>query len=239
MSTRFELGVVVAALAGFGTGVLLCVASARRLQSNNRALKREYLRMRDRLLATKGADKARSAENRIAGEDSDTDDEEYARNVFSPVKDSSQKTAIEDDDTPPPTAQLCTFINASSLEESVHFYVTVLGLEPVYGQPGFVTFVRITNTSFLGICKREDRAANYLGDTKGAIVCLVFRKNEEVDRWHEVLIAKGVAIEKAPSPGRSSDGKDIPSIYNMFVRDPVGYLVEFQVFHDPAWPSKK
>ena len=93
--------------------------------------------------------------------------------------------------------------------------------------------MRLTARSFLGVCKREQREA---GDTTGAIVCFVFRRNEEVDRWHRLLLADGVEVEKAPGPGVSSDGKVIKSIYNMFIRDPAGYLVEFQVFHDPAWP---
>ena len=72
---------------------------------------------------------------------------------------------------------------------------------------------------------------------KGAIPTLVCQTKEEVNGWQEKLEKAGIAIEKRAGPGISSDGKHIPTLYNLFVRDPAGYLVEFQVFLDPTWPA--
>jgi hypothetical protein len=101
MPHRKEFGIVFVALAGFGTGVLLCVASAWRLQAiikalesknkalqaTNKSLKLVAIRMRQRI--AKGGEEVpvppEVAAGSAHGEDSDTDDDEYARNVFSPV----------------------------------------------------------------------------------------------------------------------------------------------------------
>jgi catechol 2,3-dioxygenase-like lactoylglutathione lyase family enzyme len=143
----------------------------------------------------------------------------------------------------PPPSQSCTFINCSSIAESADFYQKVLGLELVYEQKGFVAFFRLTTSTFLCVCLRQNREEDFRGDTKGAIVSLVFQTNAEVDAWHEALAAKAEAapgrawsIDKRPGAGISSDGKVVP-IYNMFLKDPAGYLVEFEVFHDKGWPS--
>jgi catechol 2,3-dioxygenase-like lactoylglutathione lyase family enzyme len=154
----------------------------------------------------------------------------------------AQRSRAPRSDGLPPASQSCTFINCSSIAESANFYQNVLGLELVYEQKGFVAFFRLTTNTFLCVCLRQNREQDFRGDTKGAIVSLVFQTNAEVDTWHEALAAKAEAagqtwsIEKRPGAGISSDGKVVP-IYNMFLKDPAGYLVEFEVFHDKGWPS--
>jgi catechol 2,3-dioxygenase-like lactoylglutathione lyase family enzyme len=142
----------------------------------------------------------------------------------------------------PPAGQACTFINCSSLQDCIDFYQKVLELELVYEQKGFVAFFRLTSGSFICVCLRQNRESDFIGDAKGAIVSLVFGKNAEIDAWHTRLAAKVApgqawSIEKTPSVGVSSDGKEIKQIYNMFLRDPSGYLIEYEVIHDSAWPS--
>jgi catechol 2,3-dioxygenase-like lactoylglutathione lyase family enzyme/D-Tyr-tRNAtyr deacylase len=134
---------------------------------------------------------------------------------------------------PHPFGQQVTFLNTSSLEATADFYGGTLGLPLVYEVPGFVLFYRCASDSFLGICLRAERTA---GDTAGAIPTLVVGTTQEVDAWQARLEAAGVELEKRAGPGVSSDGKSIPSIYNLFIRDPAGYLVEIQVFLDEAWP---
>ena len=138
----------------------------------------------------------------------------------------------------PPASQSCTFVNCSSIADSVNFYQDVCwGLGLVYEQRGFVAFFRLTTGAFLCVCLRRNREHDSASDAKGVIVSLVFQSNAEVDAWHETLAAKADAldrdarIEKSPGAGISSDGKVVP-IYNMFLRDPAGY----EVFHDKAWP---
>lgn len=143
----------------------------------------------------------------------------------------------------PTASQACTFLNCSSLNDSIEFYQTVLGLEMVYELKGSVAFFRTTRDSFICVCKRHNREQDFVGDTKGAIVSLIFNENSEVDTWHDALIKdirpdQKWSIEKGPSVGVSSDGKEVPQIYNMFLRDPSGYLVEFEVFHIDEWPVK-
>ena len=136
--------------------------------------------------------------------------------------------------TPAAFGQLVVFTNTSDLEESRAFYGGVLELPLVLEQAGFVLIFQSSRDSFLGVCLRGSREA---GDTTGAIPTLVCDTPAAVDRWQAKLQAKGVAIEKRAGSGVSSDGKLIPSIYNLFIRDPAGYLVEIQAFLDPAWPS--
>ena len=134
-----------------------------------------------------------------------------------------------------PFGQCVTFLNTYSLEATAEFYGRVVGLPLVYEQPGFVLFYKVSPSAYLGICLRAP-GSRADGDARGAIPTLVCGTTAEVDSWQSKLEAAGIAIEKRAGPGVSSDGKHIPTLYNLFVRDPGGYLVEFQVFLDPAWP---
>lgn len=134
----------------------------------------------------------------------------------------------------PPFCQQVTFLNTSSLDASAEFYGRKIGLPLVYEVPGFVLVYRICADSFVGVCLRSAREP---GDTKGVILAFVQPTTHEVDQWQKNLEAAGVKIEKPAGPGVSSDGKHVPTVYNLFVRDPAGYLVEVQAFVDTAWPS--
>ncbi|MEO1266647.1 MAG: VOC family protein [Myxococcota bacterium] len=62
----------------------------------------------------------------------------------------------------------------------------------------------------------------------GIIFTLV---TDEVETWHTYLTAQGVTFDKAPAYNPKYN------IDHCFVRDPNGYLIEIQRFHDPAWPT--
>ena len=127
--------------------------------------------------------------------------------------------------------QQVTFLYVKNLERSEHFYGEMLELEVVLNQ-GLARIYRIgSGDAFLGICLSSavqqapppDRAP------LGVIVTFV---TDDVDRAFETLRAKGVAFEKAPAVNTSYN------IYNCFLRDPDGYLLEIQKFLSPAWPRR-
>ena len=118
--------------------------------------------------------------------------------------------------------QQVTFLLVSDLERSTRFYGEVLGLELVLDQIDCRIF-GVTDTSFVGVCKRAER-----GDPDSILLTLV---TDDVDEWHEFLIAAGVVCEKPPQHS------DRYAVYHAFYRDPDGYLVEIQRFLDPAWPA--
>jgi amidase len=130
--------------------------------------------------------------------------------------------------------QQVTFLNTSDLAATAEFYGSTLGLPLVHEQPGFVLFYQTSPDAFLGICLRASREPS---DVAGAIPTLVVPDSAAVDAWQITLEAKGVVLEKRAGPGVSSDGKHIPTIYNLFIRDNAGYLIEIQAFLDPAWPA--
>jgi catechol 2,3-dioxygenase-like lactoylglutathione lyase family enzyme len=123
----------------------------------------------------------------------------------------------------PTIDQQVTFLYTQRLAESAHFYERVLGLPLVLDQ-GTCRIYQVAGTAFVGICERADAPA----EPRGVIFTLV---TQEVDRWHEYLVAQGVAIEKPPTLNPAYN------IYHCFLRDPSGYLIEIQTFRDPTWPQ--
>ncbi len=128
--------------------------------------------------------------------------------------------------------QQVTFLYVKNLERSEYFYGETLGLELVLNQ-GLARIYRIgSGNAFLGICLSSavqqapppDRAP------LGIIVTFV---TDDVDRAYEILRGRGVVFEKAPEVNTTYN------IYNCFLRDPDGYLLEIQKFLSPAWPGRQ
>ena len=117
--------------------------------------------------------------------------------------------------------QQVTFILVADLERRSHFYGQALGLELVLDQ-GDCRIFRASSTAFVGICERADR-----GDPNTVLVTLV---TDDVDGYHQGLVAAGVPCEKVPQHNEKYN------VYHAFYRDPDGYLIEVQRFLDPAWP---
>ncbi len=124
--------------------------------------------------------------------------------------------------SPPPLDQQVTFLYTQDLETSHAFYAGVLGLPLVLDQ-GTCRIYRVSGTAFVGLCRRAVAA-----NPDGIILTLV---SADVDGWHAHLVAHGVPIEKPPSYNPAYN------ITHCFLRDPNGYLLEIQTFHDPAWPA--
>jgi catechol 2,3-dioxygenase-like lactoylglutathione lyase family enzyme len=113
-----------------------------------------------------------------------------------------------------------TFIRATDLEESTRFYRDLLELELVLDQGGCRIF-RAGDSAYLGVCV-------HMGEPvpEGVVVTLVA---EDVDGWHERLIARGVEFDKEPTHNAQF------KIYHCFFRDPDHHLLEIQRFDDPHW----
>jgi catechol 2,3-dioxygenase-like lactoylglutathione lyase family enzyme len=122
----------------------------------------------------------------------------------------------------PPIDQQVTFLYTRDLATTARFYDEVIGLEQVLDQ-GTCLIYRISKDSFLGFCQNDDVPI----PPAGIIFILV---TNQVDSWYNYLQGQGVAFEKPPAHNEAYN------IYHCFLRDPNGYLLEIQQFHDPTWP---
>jgi len=123
----------------------------------------------------------------------------------------------------PEIDQQVTFLYARDLAETAVFYRDLLCLPLVLDQ-GSCQIFGVTDTAFIGFCRHIDPPAS----SDYVILTLVSARVEE---WHQYLQQHGVPIEKPPTFYEKFN------ITHLFIRDPNGYLVEIQTFHDPVWPA--
>ena len=118
-----------------------------------------------------------------------------------------------------PIAQQITFLDTLDLARTADFYERILGLRLARDQ-GRCRIYHVTGTAYLGFCERA-------GTPAPADTLTVTLVTDDVDEWCRRLAAHGVALVKEPA--------DNPPyrIYNAFVRDPNGYLIELQRFWEP------
>jgi catechol 2,3-dioxygenase-like lactoylglutathione lyase family enzyme len=124
----------------------------------------------------------------------------------------------------PSIDQQVTFLYTNDLDETAHFYEEILMLPLVLDQ-GSCRIYRVSDDAFLGFCAR---AAPDQPD--GIIFTLV---TDEVDDWYAYLQERAIPVEKPPTLNPTYN------IYQLFVRDPNGYLIEIQTFRNPDWPRKR
>jgi len=117
-----------------------------------------------------------------------------------------------------PLAQQITFLDTRDLVGTAHFYERILGLRLARDQ-GTCRIYHVAGNAYLGFCERADAPV-----PAGLTLTLI---TDHVDEWCRRLKAHGVEFVKEPA--------DNPPyrIYNAFVRDPNGYLVEIQRFWEP------
>ena len=115
--------------------------------------------------------------------------------------------------------QQITFLDTRDLARTADFYERVLGLRLARDQ-GTCRIYHVGGDAYVGFCQRDDAQA----EPRGPTLTLV---TEHVDAWCRHLATHGVELVKAPA--------DNPPyrIYNAFVRDPNGYLIEIQRFWEP------
>ncbi len=121
------------------------------------------------------------------------------------------------------TAQI-SWVYTHDLETTARFYGQALGLECVRDE-GRARIFRVTGGAHIGIC---EAFADRVVEPQGGMISLVV---ENVDACYEDLVDRGVEIE-APPHCLEQFG-----IRTFFLRDPNGYVLEFQQF-DSA-PSDK
>lgn len=117
-----------------------------------------------------------------------------------------------------PTQQI-TFLDTRDLPRTADFYERILGLRLARDQ-GTCRIYHVSGNAYLGFCQRADAPT----PPEGITLTLV---TDRVDEWCAELARAGVELVKAPA--------DNPPyrIYNAFVRDPNGYLLEIQRFWEP------
>ena len=121
-----------------------------------------------------------------------------------------------------PFEQYVTFIYVTDLDRSAHFYGDILQL-PLALDQGTCRIFGVSQTAFVGLCTAQSEIR-----PTGVILTLVA---SDLDDWHRRLLDAEVKVEKPPTFNETYN------ITHLFARDPDGYLVEIQRFHDPNWPA--
>lgn len=126
---------------------------------------------------------------------------------------------------PAPLTEQITFLYTQNLAATVPFYETILGLPLALDQGGCRIYVIKPGQAYLGICQRADPRP-----AAGVIFTFV---TPDVDAWYLRLTQAGIPCEHDPRVNPEYQ------IYHFFVRDPNGYLLEFQRFLDDAWDQTR
>ncbi len=110
-----------------------------------------------------------------------------------------------------------SWVYTCDLDSTVEFYAGILGLECSRDE-GDARIFKTARDAFIGVCRAiDDRVV----EPKGGMISIV---TEDVDAWYQRLIDKCVEIECPPRRLEQF------AIYTFFVRDPNGYVIEFQQF---------
>ncbi|MBV6435918.1 MAG: VOC family protein [Chloroflexi bacterium] len=119
-----------------------------------------------------------------------------------------------------------TFLYTLDLDASAHFYGTILEL-PLWLDQGGCKIYQINPAAYVGICRAGTIEAQRVSQQPNVIFTLV---TEDVDAFFAALVERGARVEQWPKVNEHY------AIYNGFVRDPSGYLIEIQRFlpRDPV-----
>ena len=120
--------------------------------------------------------------------------------------------------------QQITFLDTDDLARTAEFYEKALGLRLARDQ-GACRIYHVCDGAYLGFCRRDPGSKVAPRGAAGVVVLTLI--TDDVDGWCDRLEARGVEFVKKAA--------DNPAyrIYNAFVRDPNGYLVEIQRFWEP------
>ena len=123
-------------------------------------------------------------------------------------------------------ASQITFLNTDNLEETTKFYTEIMKCKLVVDQ-GLCRIFEVASDAYIGFCLHD-----FLEKDKNT-VCLTFVCNtrEEVDKWYEYLIEKGVKTKAPPKENEKF------KIYNFFTEDRNDITIEIQYFLHPFPPK--
>lgn len=127
---------------------------------------------------------------------------------------------------PLPIGEQITFLYTPDINICIPFYEGVLGLQLALDQGGCRIYrIDASHTAYLGMCERA-----MLRNPDGVIFTFV---TPDVDGWYQKVTAGGVVCEHEPRTNHEY------GIYHFFVRDPNGYLLEFQRFLNADWDATR
>jgi predicted enzyme related to lactoylglutathione lyase len=109
------------------------------------------------------------------------------------------------------------WVYTRDLDSTAEFYREILGLECSRDE-GDARIFKTVDGAFIGVCKVF---AERVVEPKGGMISMV---TDDVDAWYQRLTDNGLAIENPPRRLEKF------GIYSFFVRDPNGYVIEFQQF---------
>lgn len=115
-----------------------------------------------------------------------------------------------------------TFLKTHDLEQTTRFYTQVMRFRLTLDQNTCRIF-EICPNCYVGFCLTD-------GSTGSPEVILTIEM-EDVDGFCQYLESQSIAIETPPRLNLKYN------IYQMFVRDPNGYLIEIQRFLDARWKA--
>lgn len=116
---------------------------------------------------------------------------------------------------------LVVFLYADDIDRSSEFYHDVLGL-PLVLEQAHCRLYKVSEGGYVGVCASGDRPTT----PDGIVVTLV---RDDVHEFCAGLVERGIELEQPPAQNERF------AIYNAFLRDPDGHLVEIQRFDDRAW----
>jgi predicted enzyme related to lactoylglutathione lyase len=110
-----------------------------------------------------------------------------------------------------------SWVYTHDLDSTAEFYAEILGLECSRDE-GDARIFKTGGNAFIGLCRAF---ADRVVEPKGGMISIV---TDDVDAWYQRLRGKGVAVDNPPRRLEQF------AIYTFFIRDPNGYVIEFQQF---------
>ena len=114
-----------------------------------------------------------------------------------------------------------SWVYTQDLDSTAYFYAEVLGLECTRDQ-GAARIFATGDNAWIGVCQAF---ADRVVEPKGGMISIV---SDDVDAWYQRLVDIGLSIDQPPHRLKQF------GIYRFRVKDPNGYLIEFQQFVDDA-----
>ncbi|BAZ95288.1 ring-cleaving dioxygenase [Thiohalobacter sp. COW1] len=111
---------------------------------------------------------------------------------------------------------------ANDLDASLHFYRDLLGMELEWQPDADNVYLSSAGQDNLALHREAGKGG---GETRLDHIGFILRRAQDVDAWHDFLVANGVVIKAAPRTHR--DGAR-----SFYCADPEGNIVQM-IYHPP------